>query len=500
MSAPDFDYQKYLQLIAKRKRLFIVSALLIMTGAVILSYSLPKKYEAQSTVFIEKNVLSDLVKGLAVTPSIEEKVRVLTYAMSSRTLLLKVVDELDLNLKKHNESQVEGMIKNFQKNTDIKLKDKEGLFIVSFTHENPRLSRDYVNTLVRRYIEDNISSKREESYGANRFLSEQLANFKEQMEKAEANLNVFKEEKGSIIGLDDASILKEIALAQQRADELRIRRTQLESLQHSLKKGDPLKVRLGALQKSLDELQVVYTDNYPEVIRVRSEIDAVREQMRHRPQGDLPVTEPQELEKVEIELKAVREGEGIQRNIIATNRTLLREIPAVKSKLEELEREKNNRKLIYEQLAARHGQSEVSKQVEVQDKSTTFRIVDPAVLPMSPVSPNRIRIILLGIVAGLAGALGIIMLLDYLDRSVKGVEMIKPFGFPVVAVFPKIQDQEEILREKRRDARLYRFAALYFVLILFFLALEGIRISPLAVYLQDISIDQHLSNITDSWK
>src|SRR6266540_4175513 len=107
----EFDYKKYLNLISKRKGTFVAAALFIMTVAIVISYFMPRKYEAQSTVFIEKNILSDLVKGLAVTPSIEDKVKVLTYAMSSRTLLLKVIDELDLNLKKQNDAQVEEMIK-----------------------------------------------------------------------------------------------------------------------------------------------------------------------------------------------------------------------------------------------------------------------------------------------------------------------------------------------------------------------------------------------------
>ena len=52
------------------------------------------------------------------------------------------------------------MVKVFQEKTDIKLKDKEGMFIISFYDKNPRLARDYVNTLVRRYVEENISTKR----------------------------------------------------------------------------------------------------------------------------------------------------------------------------------------------------------------------------------------------------------------------------------------------------------------------------------------------------
>ena len=55
----EFDYRKYLALLNKHKRLFSFTSLAIMTVAVLLCYVLPKKYEAQSTFFVEKNVLGE---------------------------------------------------------------------------------------------------------------------------------------------------------------------------------------------------------------------------------------------------------------------------------------------------------------------------------------------------------------------------------------------------------------------------------------------------------
>ena len=51
----DFDYKKYLQLIIKKRYLFVIVALVIMVGVTVTSYLLPERYEAKSTVFIEKS-------------------------------------------------------------------------------------------------------------------------------------------------------------------------------------------------------------------------------------------------------------------------------------------------------------------------------------------------------------------------------------------------------------------------------------------------------------
>lgn len=45
----DFDYKKYLQLIIKKRYLFVIVALVIMVGVTVTSYLLPERYEAKST-------------------------------------------------------------------------------------------------------------------------------------------------------------------------------------------------------------------------------------------------------------------------------------------------------------------------------------------------------------------------------------------------------------------------------------------------------------------
>ena len=88
MAANDFDYKKYMMLAKRNKRLWVIAALAIMTVVIIGSYLLPNKYEAKSTVFIEKSVIADLVRGLAVTPSIEEKIKASLPEVRSKILLL----------------------------------------------------------------------------------------------------------------------------------------------------------------------------------------------------------------------------------------------------------------------------------------------------------------------------------------------------------------------------------------------------------------------------
>jgi len=484
MTSNEFDYKNYLNLLKNNKKLCIIPALAIMTIITAISYLLPNKYEAKSTVFIEKSVISELLKGLTFTPSADDKIKVLSYALNSRTLIAKVLDELDI--KKSSEAEQEKQIVKMRDNTKITIRDREGLFVISFQDSNPKLARDYVNALVRRYIDENTSSKREESYGATKFVSEQLTAFKEKLDKSEDAANTFKSGPGSVANMDPSLLLKDINDSQQRLDEIRIRQTQLETAMAGLSKVSTAQSNMPAMHKRLQELQLQYTDSYPEIIRLKEDIRALDDQLKSGQGKSKPVDSP-EYAKLASELRALRQAESNLSNNISRNRGLLHTIPAAKATLESLEREKNSQKTLYEAMLSRQGQSEVSKQMEVQDKSTVFRVVDPAILPFKPVSPNRVKLIIMGILAGIGGGIGIVLLKDQLDGTVKNVEMAKHFGIPVLAVIPRMEDSQKVTLQAKTDRTLYIVAGSYFMLILGVLAAEALGLTTMSKVVSRLS-------------
>lgn len=536
MEPSEFDIKKYLKLIDKKKRLFIGAALAIMTVVTLASYLLPKQYEATSTVFIERNVIDSLVKGLAITPSMEDRIKVLAYTMGSRNLLLKVIDDLGLGVNKGDQAAVDRLVRDFQKNTEITMKDKSDLFIVAYKSGDPKLARDYVNALVRRYIEENIAEKREEAYGANRFLAEQIKFFKEKLDKSDEEIIKFRKEKGIFVALDDRKIVEEIKDAQLELDEIRIKKRELEGKRTMilkqmkeekpnaaglLGKGGSIDDRLLALQKRLADLLMVYTPGYPEVVRIKSEIEMLKGQIAGgsasrellsglesgETDADLSLLNPlyqqlrEELSKTGLELAALNAKEDQIRRLVESKKTYLKSMPVEKKTLTDLEMQRATNKNIYEELIGRLGQSEVSRQMEIQDKSSTFRIVDPAVLPLKPVSPNRIKIILMGILGGLAGGFGLVVLLDYMDRSVRTVDVLKNMGLPVLAVIPSIQNPDELEEKKRRDMLLYKFTGAYMMCILTVFVMELMGLT----YIDDaistiVHLPSYLMDLNDAVK
>lgn len=484
----NIDLMRYVHLILDRKGIFVAIAIAVMMMAITVSYILPKKYTAQSIVFIEQNVISDLVKGIAITPSMDMKIKAIKVTMLSRSMILDVIKALDMDLELQTDAELDGLIKSLQNRIDIRLDEKRGVFMISFADPDPVLARDVVNTLTRIYIEENTSTKRKESFEATQFLAEQIEVFKKRIDVAEKEIDEFKAESGLILSSDESAIRREIENAEDQLEGIRIRINALQTARSLMLSNTPLQQQLDQQRDTLEQLRTRYTDNHPKVKQLENAIAETQQLIKTKGKSELDaVYRSKEYQSNKVELASLN---NVRRNLeeeIRKNKETIRKIPALKTQLVELERKRNNEAIIYEQLVSRYGQSEVSKEMELQDKSMSFRVLDPAVVPAIHSSPNRSLIILAGIILGFGLGAGIIVLVDLISPSIKSLDDLKEFGLPVLAVIPKVRDEAAIARERRKDILIYAIGLCGLLVSLGFLVIEFLNLGLVEKVIQRIN-------------
>jgi len=462
------EFERYVRLLLLRKRLLVLTALAFMSVGVAISYLLPKQYEAKSTVFIEQSVISDLVKGIAITPSMNAKIRVLSLSMLSRETLSTVLRILDKDIKFSSESALEAYMGQLRERISIRLDERRGVFFISFTDPDPRFARDLVNTITQVYIETNTASKRDESLDATRFLAEQIESFKKRIDAVEDEINAYKADHGIELSMDQGMIRLEISDREKRIESLRLRQKELET-QLRLISGGAGGGTLRELENQLAVLLNVYTDSHPKVVRLKAQIEAVKAS----PGGGVAQDGSgvsRALIRAEMETNAERIAK--EEKEIEEKMVLLRKIPLIRTGLNELQRKKDNEGVIYNQLVSRYGQSEVSKQMEMENKSMSFRIVDAAVLLAKPISPKRLLIIFGSLVAGIGASVAAIFLPHLLGGSVKNMSELRTFNLRVLAILPLIPKPEEVRRRRKGDIIFLSVAGLYFSVLVSVCVLE----------------------------
>lgn len=518
-TSQEFDIKRYLAVVYKRRYLAIAIALVIMTLATVGSYVWPKTYEANSTVFIERSSLMDpLIRGIGVSNSMEDRLRNLKNGITSRNIVDRVVKKLDLDISARKAGQHDELVRSIQDNLTVAVKTdsrerETDLFTISYKGTNPKTVRDVVNTLVSEFIEENVSFRRTDAYGAYEFIQNQLMEYKTKLEQSDKAIRDFRENNPRMVPQSETAVITNIERLQTGQMEAEIRLKELLRKQENLRKqisgekeltiafvtreGSP-QARLNHLNNQLLILTGKYTDNYPEVIKVKSEIEDLKRQIaQSKTSGGESVGSEtsainpvyqqlkEELFKTDSEIESLRGRISELGRQKAESQHALGRMPKEQEEWVKLQRDRNVLQKLYDDLLQKLENAKVSKDLELTDKNATFRIVDPAVLPSFPLKPDRIKVILAGIFLGIAGGIGATVVLEFIDKSFKDEKSIEStLRVPVLASIPMVISETETIMTKQRDRKVFIAAGAYAGVVALILGIEvvskamGLKVIP----------------------
>ncbi|MEJ2199929.1 MAG: GNVR domain-containing protein [Desulfuromonadaceae bacterium] len=498
MDSPIAQIKRYLHVLYCRRHLFLLVAASVAFFIVLGSFFIPKKYEAKSTVFIEENVVSSLMKGITVSPSMVDRIRVLRYHMLSRDIILRVLKKLNKDAELETSEDLEALVRVCQEKTQINVRETD-LFFVSFVDQDPTFAKNFINTLVNTYVEENLSEKREESFGANRFLSEQVEFYKDKLNKIEDEIYNFRKKTGIFSTVTEATLIEEMKNYNDELQVVKSKKVELNASLSTIKEqikmmkempsssggsifdiaeisGDG---RIEALKAQLEELLLIYNDQYPTVVKLKEQIAELEKKQKEQEtlepgqqdQDFAPIEDPifvdlkMRLNLTQSNLNALVAQESDLLERIANNKKILENFPQEKKVLAGMERERTMTQNVYETLLQRVGVSEVSKQMEVSDKATTFRIVDPAIQPTVPVGLKRIYKMFFGLIVGFGLGIGAVFLREKLDDTVKDSDMLRSLGITVLAEIPLMFDQLEVFKQRKMDKLVYSYSGVCMLFI-----------------------------------
>jgi succinoglycan biosynthesis transport protein ExoP len=496
--AQPFEIKRYIATIKRRKYIALLAGLIVLSLFTWGSFLIPKIYEASSMVFIEKSsMINPLISGVGVPSNIEDRLRVLINSITSRNIVERAIKKLGMDANSKDAPQYEGIIESIRKNLNIKVsgprQTETDMFIISYRDVEPIRARDMVNTLVSEYIEENASYRRTDASEAYEFIQNQVLEYKSKLEESDRAIREFRERNPNLIPQTEATLLGRLEGFQGSKIEADIKMKELmrkrDSIQKQLsgekeltvafvtREGSP-QAQLNYLNNKLMLLLSKYTENYPEVLKVKAEIEELKKQMAQAKDLKIeggaetstlnPIYQQlkEELTRTESEIESLRaRSTELSRQQQETQR-ILGSMPKEQEEWTKLQRDRNVYQQIYDQLLQKLENARVSKELEFTDKSETFRIVDPATTPLFPVKPNRLKLILLGIFLGIASGIGAVFGLEYFDHSFKDVDSIETsLKLPVLAMIPKIVTEDDELSAKRFERKVFIATGTYLSII-----------------------------------
>ncbi len=151
--------------------------------------------------------------------------------------------------------------------------------------------------------------------------------------------------------------------------------------------------------------------------------------------------------------------------------------PTVEAELAAMNRDYENLQAEYQQTKAKLVDAQTGERLEQDRQAERFEVLEQAVVPDAPSSPNTKRIMLAGVFGGIAAGIGLVVLLELLDKSIRTVtDLEQRLQLSPIAVIPYVTTAAEI---RRRKFQLMGGAAFILVAIVTALAVIHLYYLPL---------------------
>ena len=203
-----------------------------------------------------------------------------------------------------------------------------------------------------------------------------------------------------------------------------------------------------------------FTEKHPDVVRVESEIALLADQIDEvGEEGDAPKSFGEQNARSEqgrAELRATAANEDIERlrETIARLEERLAATPAVAERLDALSRRYAHLYTSYQDFSARLQQAGVQADLERRQLGEKFRILESAQIAPEASSPNRLMLLSLGALLGIAMGAGIGLLAELTDSSLHTTnELQTALGIPVLVSVPRIMLESDRVARSRRILR-----------------------------------------------
>jgi succinoglycan biosynthesis transport protein ExoP len=469
----DFNIAEYLGMVRRHWKLVAVAVLIALAASGVHYAMTPKQYMASATIQIERRNLSPV--GSNSSPWFENFWNLEFYPtqyelLQSRGLAERVVKSLDLmsdpafnpragartegtgaTTAEEDEATLGSLALQLKGGLSVEPVRSTQLVRLSFRSSSPEFAARATNAFAESFIDMGVEDRYASAGKASTFLSSQIETLKQEISDKESQIQAFSR-RTDIMTLDPATDvtlqrLQSLNGALMDAKKVRIERESRyyesmnappEAVADSLAPGviGGLRTQQLQMEREYETKLKTFKPEWPEMVTLKADIDKGK----------------QHIESVVREMvqKARSSAYADYQAVLRQEQSLTAELETAKKlaidqsssavQYTNLKVEIQTRRELLDQLLRQQSETEVA--VRLQDtRESNVRIIDQALVPSGPFRPSLRKDLTYGLLLGLLFGVGIALLIEFLDRTVKAPEEIeRRFGLPTLATIQDIAD------------------------------------------------------------
>lgn len=495
----------YLKILKRRFSALLIPFLVVVVISAGVAVILPSIYKSSSTILIEQREIPAEYVMSSMTTYAEQRIQSINQRVLTSSRLLELINQFDLYPDLKQKKTIDEIIAKMREDVvlepvNVEIADRKSgrtatatiAFTLSYEGENPQKVQRVTSTITSLFLKEDLKVRKHQASSTSEFLEAEKDKVQVRLAEYENKLARFKQEnvhslpevfQVNMQSLDN--LQRNIERTKENIRSLKEKKSELQEqlantpenledtrLPNPIKEDDER--RLEALKMELINLKTKFSDLYPDVKKLKTEIEELsvkveqtKKQKEEEKIEDLVknpayVTLSSNLAGIKSDIASVknnlkdllREEEVYKKRIAAT--------PGVEEKYNALVSERNNFNVKLMDLQAKMMEAQVAEELESKQKGERFTLVESARLPEKPYKPNRLAIVLIGIVLGIGAGVGLAAIAEFSDSSFRDSESLyRATGFPVLTEVPNI-----ITRQDKTRNMIKRFIWLVVIIVI----------------------------------
>lgn len=439
----------------------------------------PKKFVSATTILVgEGNIIAPLMEGRAVPTSVGDRARIASEVIFSRRLMEDVLSAGGWSASNPDALTRERIAEEIKQRTLID-SPGENLIQISYHDSQPERAFKVAQRFADLFISESLAAKERESREAYEFIAARVEEYHAKLTEAEDKLKAFRASNLDARPGTDVDVRERISQIRGRIETARTDLAEMQMREASLQaqmsgeaevsdlrsRAAQTRVRLLELQNQLDTLLLDYTDSYPDVVRLRHQIDDLKAvlQREEAAQANGNVSDEaassnplyqqlrSDLAKVRSEMAALRARIGDNESIMQEELERGRRVADSEATLAELTRDYEVNRDIYQDLLRRRENARVSMNLDAEQRGLSFRIQEPAALPLRASGLRLLHFAVAGVLGAIAVPVLLLFLLVQFDpRARHAGQLAELSGLPVLVSIPEYLTVADKRRQKLR--------------------------------------------------
>ncbi|WP_426703006.1 XrtA system polysaccharide chain length determinant [Rhodanobacter sp. Col0626] len=497
---------------ARRRRVAMSLAFaFIALTALAIGVLWPKKYEASTAILAqESSIITPLMEGAASTTGNKNRAGIARDVIFSRKVMNEILVTGGWMATHPSPIEKDRLIEGIKARTRVQTA-RDNLITITYFDSDPKRAFEVTRQLAHLFISESLASKQRESHDAYDFINSQVEAYRQKLTDAEGKLKAYRDANADARPGSEADTDARISQLRTQIENTRMdlmeKRSQAAALDSQLSGESEVnavqttegiyQTQLAVLQGQLDKLLLTYTDQYPDVIRIRHQMDDLRRQLaqsNQRKQSAMLAGTPMPLDnsvqmnplyqQMKMQLSTARGDVAATAARIGASESMLqselersRRIASSENVTSELTRDYNVNRDVYQDLLKRRENARVSMNLDDEQRGLTFLIQNPAVMPLTPSGLRFMHFGLAGLALALAVPFGLLFTLVRFDPRVRSVwQLERATGMTVLASVPFYPSPQDRQRSHLHNTLLVLIVAgvVAVYLILFLLKLRGL--------------------------